>query len=133
MNQASDLLFFHWILSLSQRYDKISKSWRGIFQNRISLANKDPTDVKTKPLRVQNVNAETIKLYTTVELYIFLRYILIIHNALTESRVHTWKRTSCSRSANKLLQVCSQAVDKLCSHCLFPVAVTSLEQAVNNL
>ena len=89
MNQTSDLLFFHRILSLSQRYDKISKSWRGIFQNRISLANKDPTDVKTKPLRVQNVNAETIKLYTTIELYIFLRYLLIIHNALTESRVHT--------------------------------------------
>ena len=34
---------------------------------------------------------------------------------------------------NKLLQVCSQAVDKMCSHCLFPVVVTSLEQAVNNL
>jgi hypothetical protein len=33
---------------------------------------------------------------------------------------------------HKLLQTCSQAVDKLCSHCLFPV-VTSLEQAVNNL
>jgi hypothetical protein len=37
------------------------------------------------------------------------------------------------QSANKLLQICSQAVDKLCSHCLFPVVVTSLEQAVNNL
>jgi hypothetical protein len=36
--------------------------------------------------------------------------------------------------ANKLLQICSQAVDKLCSHCLsYIVAVTSLEQAVNNL
>jgi DNA/RNA-binding domain of Phe-tRNA-synthetase-like protein len=34
---------------------------------------------------------------------------------------------------HKLLQICSQAVDKLCSHCLFPVVVTSLEQAVNNL
>ena len=33
----------------------------------------------------------------------------------------------------KLLQICSQVVDKLCSHCLFPVVVTSLEQAVNNL
>jgi hypothetical protein len=32
-----------------------------------------------------------------------------------------------------LLQICSQAVDKLYSHCLFPVVVTSLEQAVNNL
>ena len=36
-------------------------------------------------------------------------------------------------TANKLLQICSQAVDKLCSHCLFPVVGTSLEQAVNNL
>ena len=35
--------------------------------------------------------------------------------------------------ANKLLQICSQAVDKLCSHCLFPVVVTSLEQAVKQL
>ena len=36
---------------------------------------------------------------------------------------------------NKLLQICSQAVDifKMCSHCLFPVVVKSLEQAVNNL
>jgi hypothetical protein len=44
-------------------------------------------------------------------------------------KVHTWKRTSCYRSANTLLQICSQAVDMLCSHCLFPVVVTSLEQA----
>jgi hypothetical protein len=36
-------------------------------------------------------------------------------------------------SANKLLQIYSQAVDKLCSHCLFLVVVTSLEQAVNKL
>ena len=43
------------------------------------------------------------------------------------------KRTSCYRSANKLFQICSQADDKLCSHCLFLVAVTSLEQAVSNL
>jgi hypothetical protein len=28
---------------------------------------------------------------------------------------------------HKLLQICSQAVDKLCSHCLFPVVVTSSE------
>ena len=41
--------------------------------------------------------------------------------------------TSCCKSANKLLQICSQAVDKLCSHCLFPVVVTSLDQAVNSL
>jgi hypothetical protein len=40
---------------------------------------------------------------------------------------------SCYSSANKLLQICSQAVNKLCSHYLFPVVVTSLEQAVNNL
>ena len=31
------------------------------------------------------------------------------------------------------IEICSQAVDKLCSHCLFPVVGTSLEQAVNNL
>jgi hypothetical protein len=30
-------------------------------------------------------------------------------------------------------QICSQAVDKLCSHCSFLLVVTSLEQAVNNL
>jgi hypothetical protein len=41
------------------------------------------------------------------------------------------KRTSCYRSANKLSQIFSQAVDKLCSHSLFPVVVTSLEHAVN--
>ena len=32
-----------------------------------------------------------------------------------------------------LLSICSQAVDKLCSHCLFLVVITSLVQAVNNL
>ena len=38
------------------------------------------------------------------------------------------KCTWCFRKQNyyKLLQICSQAVDKLCSHCLFPVVVTSL-------
>jgi hypothetical protein len=41
--------------------------------------------------------------------------------------------TSCYKSANKLLQICSQAVNKLSSHCLFPVVATSLKQAVNNL
>ena len=46
---------------------------------------------------------------------------------------HVKTKTSCYRSANKLLQICSQAVDKLCPHYLFPVLVTSLEQAVNNL
>jgi hypothetical protein len=30
-------------------------------------------------------------------------------------------------------KICSQAVYKLCSHCLFLVVVTSLGQAVNNL
>jgi hypothetical protein len=38
-----------------------------------------------------------------------------------------------NKSANKLSQIYSQAVDKLCSHCLFPVIEKSLEQAVNNL
>jgi hypothetical protein len=33
---------------------------------------------------------------------------------------------------NKLLQICSQTV-AVCSHCLFPVVGTSLEQVVNNL
>jgi hypothetical protein len=37
------------------------------------------------------------------------------------------------KSANTLPRICSQAVDKLFSHCLFPVVVTNLEQAVNNL
>ena len=31
------------------------------------------------------------------------------------------------------LQICSQVVDKLCSHCMFPVVVTSLEKAVDNV
>ena len=39
--------------------------------------------------------------------------------------------------AHKLLQVCKQVVtnnvDKLCSHCLYPVVGTSLKQAVNDL
>jgi hypothetical protein len=37
------------------------------------------------------------------------------------------------QTSYKLLQICSQAVNKLCSHCLFPVVVTGLDQAVNNL
>jgi hypothetical protein len=49
------------------------------------------------------------------------------------AQVVTSLQTTCYNSANKLLQICSQAVNKLCSHCLFPVVVTSLEQAVNNL
>ena len=40
--------------------------------------------------------------------------------------IHTQKRTTCNKSANKLLQVCSQAVNKMSSHCLFPVVETSL-------
>ncbi len=35
--------------------------------------------------------------------------------------------------ATKLLQICSQSVNKLCSHCLFHVVPTSLKQAVSNL
>jgi hypothetical protein len=62
---------------------------------------------------------------------------LKVINFSTQSKkiILTWreKRTSCYRCANKLLQIWSQAVNKLCSHCLFPVVVTSLEQAVNNL
>jgi hypothetical protein len=38
-----------------------------------------------------------------------------------------------TRKNAHLLQVCSQAVDKMFLHCVFPVVVTSLEQAVNNL
>ena len=45
---------------------------------------------------------------------------------------------------NKLLQVCKQIIafhaslftrcrQKLCSHCLFPVVVTSLEQVINSV
>jgi hypothetical protein len=50
-------------------------------------------------------------------------------------RVYTRKNAKVINygSANKLLQICSQAVNKLCSHCLFPVVGTSLEEAVNNL
>ena len=56
--------------------------------------------------------------------------------------VHIYKQvvTNLFTSTNKLLPICShlqtscyQAVDKLSSHCLFPVVGTSLEQAVNNL
>ena len=36
------------------------------------------------------------------------------------AQVVTGLQTSC-------LQICSQAVDKLCSHCLFLIVVTSLE------
>jgi hypothetical protein len=40
-------------------------------------------------------------------------------------------QTSCHKSVHKLLQVCSQAVNKFSLHCLLPVVATSLEQAVN--
>ena len=40
------------------------------------------------------------------------------------AQVVTGLQTSCYKSVQ-------QAVDKLCSHCLFPVVETSLEQAVN--
>ena len=43
------------------------------------------------------------------------------------------KRTSCYKPANKLQDACSQAVDMMCSHCLFSGVETSLEQAVNDL
>ena len=52
---------------------------------------------------------------------------------MSTSGVVTFYKISGIRSANKLLQIGSQVVDKLSSHCLFPVVVTSLEQAVNNL
>jgi hypothetical protein len=42
------------------------------------------------------------------------------------AQVVTSLQTSC-------YMICLQAVNKLCSHCLFPVVVTSLEQAVNKL
>jgi hypothetical protein len=47
--------------------------------------------------------------------------------------VCTRARVKTHKSANKLLQICSQAVNTLPSHYLFPVVVTSLEQAVNIL
>ena len=43
------------------------------------------------------------------------------------------KRTSCYQPANELQDACSQAVDMVCSHCLFSGVETSLEQAVNDL
>jgi hypothetical protein len=48
-------------------------------------------------------------------------------NTHKNAQVVTGLQTSCYKSVHM------QAVDKLCSHCLFPVVVTSLEQAVNNL
>ena len=49
------------------------------------------------------------------------------------SAEHCVKRTSCYKPANELQDACSQAVDKMCSHCLFSGVETSLEQAVNDL
>ena len=40
-------------------------------------------------------------------------------------------QTSCHKSVHKLLQVCSQVVNKFSLHCLLPVVATSLEQVVN--
>ena len=42
-------------------------------------------------------------------------------------KLSTSLQTSCNKSANKLSQVCSQAVNKLCSHCLFPVCCNKFE------
>jgi hypothetical protein len=61
----------------------------------------------------------------------------------TNAQVVTGLQTSCYKSVHKLSTSCfctaccqqvvfAQAVDKSC-YCLFPVVVTSLEQAVNNL
>jgi hypothetical protein len=54
------------------------------------------------------------------------------HRQISPTHVKTHKLLQVMY-ANKLLQICSQAVNNLWSHCLFPVVVTSLEQAVNNL
>jgi hypothetical protein len=53
--------------------------------------------------------------------------LLQVVNSLFHAQVVTGLQASCYKSVN------SQAVNKLCSHCLFPVVVTSLEQAINNL
>ena len=42
------------------------------------------------------------------------------------TQVVTSRQTSCYKYVK-------QAVNKLCSHCLFPVVATNLDQAVNNL
>jgi hypothetical protein len=66
----------------------------------------------------------------------------LVNNLLRADDIRLVGTTSCesvglvnlvNKSANKLSQIYSQAVDKLCSHCLFPVIEKSLEQAVNNL
>ena len=52
---------------------------------------------------------------------------LIKQTCFPLAHVKTHKLSVCKQ---KLLQVSSQAVNKLCPHCLFPVVVASLEQAV---
>ena len=72
-------------------------------------------------------------MYLKFMVYNIYIYILNLGFAGEVAQSSHKKCTSCYRSANKLLQICSQAVDKLCSHCLFPVVVTILDQDVNNL
>ena len=54
----------------------------------------------------------------------------------TFNRTYTREKV-CKQSCYKSVDNCScrqkSAVDKLCSHCLFPVVVTSLEQGVDYL
>ena len=47
--------------------------------------------------------------------------------------MQTYKELKLLLVCKQVVTICSQAVNKLCSHCLFPVVGTSLEQAVNNL
>ncbi len=57
----------------------------------------------------------------------------IFHGTERTSEVNNWFTIS----ANKLLQICSQVVSKLCSHCLFPCSCkkfgTSCQQLVTSL
>ena len=52
---------------------------------------------------------------------------------LSRRFIHKLKCKMFQKPANKLKEVCSQAVDKLSSHCLLPVVGTTFEQAANNL
>jgi hypothetical protein len=64
------------------------------------------------------------------DFYTLVRMWVIPTNSLKNAQVVA------SLQICKLLQICSQAIDKLCSHyrqVVFPVVVTSLEHAVNNL
>ena len=51
-------------------------------------------------------------------------------NNSTPTHVKTHKLLQVCKQV--VIQICSQAVDKLSSHCLFPVVVTSLEQGCSN-